>query len=332
MEQAAVVRNEFALHTLGLMHSQGLGTDKNGSKALTYFLKMSNNSKSKYSGLAYLYLNGNGVEKNITKALINFEKAAKLGDIESESNLGAMYYSDFPEIKKNLSKAIYHFEKAAKKNQFTSVYNLAIIYLRGESIKINMTCNELHLKLVQIVGKLKKEKFTSLSYEKLKQNDFMGSFLYANIAALTLEPNSHVNNAFLMKKFKKEIRCRFGLEKLCEIAFLFRDSFFNEEKSSFKLGNLLMNRVGHFKENFKLAYFFFNRSADNLPEARYGISFLYENGLGVKKDINEAILECDKIIKGIKQGKFQQKNYIPAYLAKFKLIFKKSSLYKLFSY
>ena len=76
------------------------------------------------------YEEGIGVEKNLSKAIFYYEKAAKQGYIDAQYKLGSIYIS-----KKDLLKAFYWFEKAAKQGHSISQYMVGFFYERGASIE-----------------------------------------------------------------------------------------------------------------------------------------------------------------------------------------------------
>ena len=59
-----------------------------------------------------MYIAGEGVEKNLSKAFELFEKSANQGNANAQYNLGLMYEKG-EGVKQDLQKAFYWYEKSA---------------------------------------------------------------------------------------------------------------------------------------------------------------------------------------------------------------------------
>ena len=80
--------------------------------------------------MAMQYWNGDGVSKNLTKALEYMEKSAKLGSASAMHNCSIMYIEG-QGTAANEEKAIYWMEKAAQHGDRKAMYNLAWQYFKG---------------------------------------------------------------------------------------------------------------------------------------------------------------------------------------------------------
>ena len=69
--------------------------------------------------LGFMYDFGNGVEKDASKAVYWYQKAANLGNATAQSNLGHMYAAG-EGVTKDASKAVYWFQKAANQGDATA--------------------------------------------------------------------------------------------------------------------------------------------------------------------------------------------------------------------
>lgn len=76
--------------------------------------------------LGRCYENGNGVEKNINKAIEWYTKAAEKGYVDSQYKLGEMY--NYWKTIKNLNKAIYWYSKAAEQGHENALPRLGYCY------------------------------------------------------------------------------------------------------------------------------------------------------------------------------------------------------------
>ena len=84
--------------------------------------------------MAFCYLKGDGVEKNVEKAVYWWQKAADAGNSAAQFNL-AICYLKGDGVEKDVEKAVYWWQKAADAGDSTAQYRLAFCYLKGEGIE-----------------------------------------------------------------------------------------------------------------------------------------------------------------------------------------------------
>ena len=84
--------------------------------------------------LAQIYEGGEGIEKDLAKAIELYEKSVELNNSYSMNNLAFIYEVGNEIIKKDSKKAISLYEKAAKLNNSSAIYNLALIYEKGDGV------------------------------------------------------------------------------------------------------------------------------------------------------------------------------------------------------
>jgi TPR repeat protein len=116
------------------------------NKAKEYYekaVKLDNNSDALVN-LGLFYFRGQGIEKDITKAIDYFIKAEKLGNIEVLMYFGILYETEYGDI----DKAIEFYEKAAKLGNFMSMLILCDYYIENS---IQDTC-----KVKEYLGKAAK--------------------------------------------------------------------------------------------------------------------------------------------------------------------------------
>lgn len=91
-----------------------------------------------YHSLGYIYLNGLGVKKDVTKAKQLILIAAKKNYIKAQSDLGAIYYQGFGN-KPDYVRAKYWFKKAAASGDMLAQYYMGKLYEHGYAVKRNLT-------------------------------------------------------------------------------------------------------------------------------------------------------------------------------------------------
>jgi hypothetical protein len=73
-----------------------------------------------------MYVNGEGVEKDMNQAVELFKKAAEQGHVDAQNNLGAMYFTG-EGVNRDEKEAIKWFEKAASQGNSDAQANLDAI-------------------------------------------------------------------------------------------------------------------------------------------------------------------------------------------------------------
>lgn len=164
--------SDSVLYNLGIMNYNGLGTEKDIDKALSYLLKAAHNDHefAQYQ-LGKIYLDNTDVRKNAEYASLWLEKAAAKGNefaqyilgkamIEEDKiqdipkgieylnasaeqgndfaqyQLGKIYYGDEYGVKDIYQALIYFNDSAEQGNEFAQ-YQIGIIYYKGEDIEQN---------------------------------------------------------------------------------------------------------------------------------------------------------------------------------------------------
>jgi len=91
------------------------------------------------------------VQEDHGQALQNLEAAALVGDADALHNLGYMYMNGLG-VERNMTKAKGYFDEAAKSN-ITAAFNaLGYMYYRGAGVEKNITLGEHFLKLAGVYG------------------------------------------------------------------------------------------------------------------------------------------------------------------------------------
>jgi len=130
---AANNENTEAQNNVGVFLLQGLGVEKDPSKALGYFEKSANNGHVSAQGtLGGLYFHGIGTEIDYKLALKWFNESANQGHSESQLNLGIMY-SKGKGVYKNIDTAIQWLKKSAKQENAVAQFTLGLLYQKNNN-------------------------------------------------------------------------------------------------------------------------------------------------------------------------------------------------------
>ncbi len=121
-------------------YSEGVKAYKNNDfeKALALFHKSAekgNPAAMNYIGI--IYLNGNGVQKNIDEALKWYEKGSKAGMLYSSRNIANTFFNG-KEVQKDYKRALEYYHKAAAKGDTHSMIRIAYLNKEGFGTEKNL--------------------------------------------------------------------------------------------------------------------------------------------------------------------------------------------------
>ena len=119
----------------GLCYLRGDGVDKDLEKAVSLIEKSAQQGHAHaqfYLGL--FYAQGEIKSKNINKAVDFFKKSAQKDDTDAQFYLGLLYKNGNG-VPQDFSKANLYFEKAARKGFYPAQYELGLLYLRGLGVE-----------------------------------------------------------------------------------------------------------------------------------------------------------------------------------------------------
>lgn len=121
-----------AQNALGDCYYEGEGVTKDLQKAVYWYQKAAEQgyAPAQYS-LGYCYQEGEGVTKDIVQAIKWYDKASEAGDADAQNALGDCYYEGIG-VPQNYKEAFYLFNKAANKDNVEAMYSLGYCYLNGE--------------------------------------------------------------------------------------------------------------------------------------------------------------------------------------------------------
>lgn len=135
------------LHAIAILadcYYFGWGTRVNEPKAFKFYLNLGlDYSPDNTTRIAVAYLNGIGVDKDVSKGIKLLKKAQKEGDSDAALRLGEQYSSG-RDVRKNYKKAFEYFNIASKAEipSLRSFLKLGICYLYGKGISEDLKKSE----------------------------------------------------------------------------------------------------------------------------------------------------------------------------------------------
>lgn len=146
-----------ACRTLSKYYFYGMrGLEKNIKKSVVWFEKYAENADMMAQWqIAVAYQTGKEIPQNLKKAVYWYEKAALQGHVLSQSKLGCLYF-DGDAVDRDYKKAVYWFEKAAEQKSVKALEKLAYCYNHGLGVEKSRSKADGYEKLIyEITGKRK---------------------------------------------------------------------------------------------------------------------------------------------------------------------------------
>lgn len=190
-------------YSIGFMHNEGLGVEKNVQKALDWYVKSANQGfvDAQYSAgriylfslqqyedafkyfklaaennehraqffLGMMYYRGDGISKDLKKSAHWYLQSAQRGNINAQFFIGQMY--ELGEgVLQNDKYSLKWFKLAAKNGQQDAQYKLAVIYYQGRVVPQNVITSYMWLNISQYNGK-DIQNMKEIIFDDLSQSD-----------------------------------------------------------------------------------------------------------------------------------------------------------------
>ncbi len=134
LQKKATAGDATAQYGLGWMYDQGEGVPKDVAKAVEWYQKAAaqGNAKAQFTlGMRYHF--GEGMPQDAAKALEWLQKGATQGDADAQNHLGRMYHRG-QGVPKDDAKAVEWYQKAAAQGHAEAQYSLGSMYANGQGV------------------------------------------------------------------------------------------------------------------------------------------------------------------------------------------------------
>lgn len=186
--------NPFGYYNLAILYEEGLGVAKDASLADKYFSKAfkgllelakAADARAQYN-VGYMYITGNGVQKDQMEGFYWMRKAAGIGNVPAQYTLGYMYFHGYWGAMKDYAKAFSWLTLASENGDARAMYLLSLIYMNGSGVEKN------NIKALELLNKAGEQEEPNalfalgLMYEQgkgVEQNTEMARKYYERSAA-----------------------------------------------------------------------------------------------------------------------------------------------------
>jgi len=286
-QKAATQGDSYAQFRLGGMYHYGEGVEQNLKNCAFWYQKAADHGDSNaQNNLGYMFLNGIGVEQSYMKALALYQKSADQGNAYAQNNLGEAYVSG-KGIIQDSSKAVEWFSKAAAQDLSGGQLNLGWYYMNGFG---NLSESEIdYTKSIYWNQKAadngNSEGFNNLGW--LYQNGFgVGKDLIKSAELYQSAISLGIKNGVDKERIDE------AKSRLSKVNSLIKANAAQEQQDETIDAEAQIKLANEFysKKNYKEAIVWYRKAADQGNIAgQYNLGILYEKGLGVKTDLDQAI-------------------------------------------
>jgi TPR repeat protein len=221
--------------------------------------------------LGVAYYEGDRIGQDYIKAKEWLEKAALQGHARAQYGIGFMYYSG-EGIDKDYKQAKYWFKKAIKQGDVQAEYSLGLIYYSNDDISKKVKALECFENALEQIDKLQD-----------LETQFNAKF---NLLELKYNLGVRYHNGRGVEQ--DYTKAKEWYEKALQKSDWLVDTEI-ESEAQFNLGTLYYDGLG-VEQNYKKAFEWYQKAAERgHTRAQYNLSVIYYKGQGLKKDIVKAI-------------------------------------------
>jgi len=271
---------------LGFMYDFGSGVEKDASKAVYWYQKAANQGDATaqfFLGSMYDY--GNGGEKDDTMAVYWYKKAAEQGNVSAQVVLGSKYYKGEGVIK-DISKAICLYKKAAEQGHVDAYFTLGDMYANGKGVSIDGSVAAYWYQKAAEKGKYLAQIRLGLMYEGGK-----GVAKDISKALYWYQKAAEDGDSYTQFKIGSIYENGNGVAKDAAKAVYWYQKAADQEYvlAQFRLGCMYGVGKGVTKDASKAVYWFQKAANQGDATAQYNLGVMYAAGEGVTKDEVEAL-------------------------------------------
>ena len=271
---------------LGFMYDFGSGVEKDASKAVYWYQKAANQGDATaqfFLGSMYDY--GNGGEKDDTMAVYWYKKAAEQGNVSAQVVLGSKYYKGEGVIK-DISKAICLYKKAAEQGHVDAYFTLGDMYANGKGVSIDGSVAAYWYQKAAEKGKYLAQIRLGLMYEGGK-----GVAKDISKALYWYQKAAEDGDYYTQFKIGSIYENGNGVAKDAAKAVYWYQKAADQEYvlAQFRLGCMYGVGKGVTKDASKAVYWFQKAANQGDATAQYNLGVMYAAGEGVTKDEVEAL-------------------------------------------
>eukprot|EP01084_Bolivina_argentea_P204373 349021_1 len=321
--KSSELNNSDGMNHLAMMYEKGIGCIQNMDQAVKYYkLSIDLQNVDAMANLANLYYQ-NFIYSDISKAIELYKSAADRGHIGAQITLASLYETGITNyLQPNIQLSIQWYRKAVEHDHLEAKNNLAVILLNNsdvnskeyhqavtfltESATKGHAASQNNLGYCYEFGKgVEKDESKAFEwYHKSAAQNYSASFV--NLGYLFLKRQQYENAfKYFLKASKNEdnIQSWYYLGLMHEkgyyvpinihlaLEYFEKASQKGHELATIKVGDCYFSGVGPIMQSYSKAFDVYRKLAlDGNSDAANNVAIMYEEGLGVKIDIEAATM------------------------------------------
>ncbi|GAB4821879.1 hypothetical protein N2152v2_008925 [Parachlorella kessleri] len=277
---------------LAYMYMSGIHVARNMTKAI-YYMKLAaqQDLPNAYNGLGVVYFHGQSVPVNFTKAQWYFERGADLGDPDATYNLGTLHQGGYG-VPVNHTLAIELFDLATERGSWRAAQQLMMVHESGfGDLPVNLTrAVQAYRDFVSFIPHW--EDSLNEATKMLEAGDVWKAVVYYALLAEQGCPEALLNLGWLLHR--EEVPGVSGGQAHA----LAQDLFTRAAAQQQDEGAVMAGHLAFYGDKYGLAGGFQPRAAilhynaaskqDNV-EAMFNLAYMYEHGLGTDVNLTVAM-------------------------------------------
>ena len=270
----------------GRCYERGEGVEKDLKKAVEWYTKAAEQGDAMAQNtLARCYKNGEGVAKDLNKSVAWYTKAAEQGDVTAQNTL-AQCYENGEGVAIDLVKAAYWYKKVAEQGDATAQLNIGLCYETGEGVvKDSQRAVYWYIKAAE-QGEAIAQTNLGVCYsngEGVAKDQKKAVELYIKAA----EQGEAIAQFNLGVCYSNGEGVAKDLKKAVE--WYTKAAELGYATAQFNLGSCYFYGLG-VEKNLKKAVEWHTKAAEQeFSDAQFNLGVCYFNGFGVEKDLKKAV-------------------------------------------
>ena len=271
----------YAQFLMGNLYLKGEGVKQDLSRAFWWFLKSAvQNYVNSQHMIGAFYLRGWGRRSNTTHAISWLQKAVDQNCSHSMALLASIYLGDNP-LTRNISKGLELLHKAAQNGSEIAMNQLGLLYLQGTHVKVD------NAKAQHFLQQAVKQNFIPaqihLAWFYLRRGD--KEKLPQIIDLLKRAADRGCQEAMTLLGITYQYRLR---DSVYAFDWFHRAARLGEHSSHYHLGLMYEAGKGTHKDQARAHHHYQQAAEQANTYAQFRLGVIYSLGLGIPKDLNKA--------------------------------------------
>jgi TPR repeat protein len=290
--RAAELGSSVALNTIGTLYEKGEGSvvKKDLHLARKYYTRgAESGNPDAMMNLGYILEHGceakeSFIAEDVDSAISWYRKAAALGSLQAQNNLGSLYFSGAGTLTgdPDFATALSYYTSAADGGYAPAQHNMGVLYETGKGVQVDLEEATQYYKAAALGGFANSQ--CSYAYMCFSNGGYKDAYEFYSRAAEQRNPEAlHRLGMMYLRGLHVPI------SSTSAVASFKKATELQYPESYLQLAHCYYNGIG-LPKDVAQAFLWYKRAAiEQIPEAMNCVAILYESGLGVVRSYDEAL-------------------------------------------